>query len=156
MPITRSRGKPVASFATQHITSSGFDTTMTIASGDVRFTCSLTDLTMPAFVLSRSSRDIPGLRAMPAVMTTMSEPAVSSYPLVPITRESKPSIGADCHWSSPFPCGTPSATSTMTTVRASSFSAMRWAAVAPTLPAPTTVILLTILGDRFEMFGWCS
>gem|GEM_PF-4671446 len=33
----------------------------------------------------------------------------------------------------------------MTTVRASSFSAMRWAAVAPTFPAPTTVILLTIV-----------
>jgi hypothetical protein len=29
-------------------------------------------------------------------------------------------------------------------VRASSFSAMRCAVVAPTLPAPTTVILLTI------------
>ena len=28
---------------------------------------------MPAFVLSRSSRDMPGLRAMPAVMMTMSE-----------------------------------------------------------------------------------
>src|SRR5215203_126505 len=38
----------------------------------------------------------------------------------------------------------PSATSTMTTVRASSFSATRWAVVAPTLPAPTTVILLTM------------
>ena len=44
----------------------------------------------------------------------------------------------------PFPCGMPSATSTITTVRASSFSAMRCAVVAPTLPAPTTVILLTI------------
>src|SRR5215207_2994053 len=38
----------------------------------------------------------------------------------------------------------PSATSTMTTVRASSFSATRWAVVAPTFPAPTTVILLTM------------
>jgi hypothetical protein len=39
----------------------------------------LTDrLTMPAFVLSRSSRDMPGLRAMPAVMMTMSESFVSS------------------------------------------------------------------------------
>src|SRR5207253_5673600 len=39
----------------------------------------------------------------------------------------------------------PSITSTITTVRASSFSAMRCAVVAPTLPAPTTVILLTII-----------
>src|SRR6266513_4540523 len=58
-----------------------------------------------------------------------------------MTRESKPSIGADCHWSSALPCGTPSITSTRTTVRASCFSARRCAAVAPTLPAPTTVIL---------------
>src|SRR4051812_42643300 len=60
--------------------------------------------------------------------------------------ESKPSIGADCHWSSPLPCGIPSITSTITTMLASSFSAMRCAVVAPTLPAPTTVILLTIVG----------
>src|ERR1019366_279343 len=37
-----------------------------------------------------------------------------------------------------------STTSTITTVRASSFSAMRCAAVAPTFPAPTTVILFSI------------
>src|SRR6059036_459675 len=59
-------------------------------------------------------------------------------------RVSNPSIGADCHWSRPFPCGTPSITSTRTTVRASCCSASRWAAVAPTLPAPTTVILLSM------------
>src|SRR5216110_1308429 len=62
-----------------------------------------------------------------------------------MTRESNPSIGADCHWSSPLPSGIPSITSTITTVRASSFSAMRCAVVAPTLPAPTTVILFTII-----------
>src|SRR5947207_9492425 len=56
-------------------------------------------------------------------------------------RVSKPSIGADSYWSSALPCGTPSMTSTRTTVRASSFSARRCAAVAPTLPAPTTVTL---------------
>src|SRR5690242_10924220 len=61
-----------------------------------------------------------------------------------MTRESKPSIGADCHWSNPLPCGMPSAMSTSTTVPASSFSATRCAVVAPTLPAPTTVILLTM------------
>src|ERR1043165_5975521 len=38
----------------------------------------------------------------------------------------------------------PSTTSTITTVPASSFSATRCAVVAPTLPAPTTVILLTM------------
>src|SRR5258705_3774215 len=35
-------------------------------------------------------------------------------------------------------------TSTRTTVRARLFSARRWAVVAPTLPAPTTVILLSM------------
>src|SRR5207245_11134293 len=40
--------------------------------------------------------------------------------------------------------GMPSLRSTTTTVRASSFSASRWAVVAPTFPAPTTVILLSI------------
>jgi hypothetical protein len=33
---------------------------------------------------------MPGFRAMPAVMMTRSDPAVSSYPLVPTTRESNP------------------------------------------------------------------
>jgi len=41
-------------------------------------TCSTTDPTISAFLKSRSSRVMPGLRAMPAVMTTMSESAVSS------------------------------------------------------------------------------
>src|SRR5688500_10650248 len=66
-----------------------------------------------------------------------------------MTRVSNPSIGADSHWSSPFPCGIPSATSTMTTVRARFFSARRCAVVAPTFPAPTTVILFTI-----SIFCW--
>src|SRR2546421_4257860 len=50
-------------------------------------------------------------------------------------------MGADSHWSSPLPWGTPSITSTRTTRLASSLSARRWATVAPTLPAPTTAIL---------------
>src|SRR5881628_252810 len=43
-------------------------------------------------------------------------------------------------------------TSTRTTVRASSFSARRWAAVAPTLPAPTTVILFSMGGKATDSF----
>ena len=34
MPKTRSRGQPETSFATWHIASSGFETTIRIASGD--------------------------------------------------------------------------------------------------------------------------
>ena len=56
----------------------GFDTITMIDFGEVRFTCSHTVFTMPALVLRRSSRDIPGLRAIPAVMMTISESAVSS------------------------------------------------------------------------------
>jgi hypothetical protein len=78
MPITRSRGNPVASLATQHMTSSGLETTITMALGELRLMFSPTDFTMPALVLSRSSRLMPGLRAMPAVMTTRSDISVSS------------------------------------------------------------------------------
>ena len=51
---------------------------MMIASGELALIASLTWRTMPALVASRSSRDMPGFRAMPAVMTTTSEPAVSA------------------------------------------------------------------------------
>src|SRR5579872_1318091 len=71
-----------------------------------------------------------------------------------MTRESKPSIGADSHWSRPLPCGTPSTTSTITTCRASSFSANRWAVVAPTFPAPTTVIFSTM--SLYEFIDECE
>ena len=78
IPKTRFGLKPVASFATYVITSRGFETTMTIEFGLVAFTCSDTLRTIPAFVDSRSSRLIPGFRGIPAVMTTMSLPAVAS------------------------------------------------------------------------------
>ena len=51
---------------------------MTIALGE-RLTISfVTDATMFSFVVTRSSRLMPGLRGTPAVMTTTSEPSVSS------------------------------------------------------------------------------
>ena len=78
IPSTRSFGQPETFIATWHIASSGFETTMTIASGLAPTTCSVTDLTIFSFVATRSSRLIPGWRGRPAVMTTTSEPAVSS------------------------------------------------------------------------------
>src|SRR6266699_976662 len=152
IPITRSRGNPVTCFVTQHITSSGFETTRTIASGQCRLISSETCFTMSALVRTRSSRLMPGLRAMPAVTTTSSLPAAGLQSFAPTTRVSKPSIGADSHWSSPLPWGTPSITSTRTTRRASCFSARRWAAVAPTLPAPTTVILFSMGSKATDSF----
>src|SRR5690242_6186348 len=66
-------------------------------------------------------------------------------------RVSYSSIGADCHCSRPLPCGMPSAMSTRPTTFARSFSAIRCAVVAPTLPAPTTVIVLTM--DARDVMG---
>jgi hypothetical protein len=78
IPNTRSFGQPLTFFATWHIASSGFETTIRIASGDCATACSVTEPTIFSFVVTRSSRLIPGDRGRPAVMTTTSEPAVSS------------------------------------------------------------------------------
>ena len=78
MPKTRSRGQPDAVLATWHMASSGFETTMRIASGDWATASRVTEPTIASFVVTRSSRLIPGLRGRPAVTTTTSEPAVSS------------------------------------------------------------------------------
>jgi hypothetical protein len=78
IPKTRSFGQPETFLATWHIASSGFETTTTMASGLVATTCSVTDLTIFSFVATRSSRLIPGERGSPAVITTTSDPAVSS------------------------------------------------------------------------------
>src|SRR5205085_10978076 len=72
-----------------------------------------------------------------------------------MSRASKPSTGAACARSSALPCGTPSITSTSTT-SPNSLLASQCAAVAPTLPAPTTVILFRlpiILLQKSEVRG---
>ena len=78
IPKTRSLGKPDTRRATSHIASSGFDTTIRTASGERGAASRTTAPTIAWFFCTRSSRDIPGLRAIPAVMMTMSDPAVSS------------------------------------------------------------------------------
>ena len=79
MPKTRSLGQPETFFATWHIASSGFETTIRIASGscgDDRLGDRSDDL------LVRRDQVVPahvaGSRGTPAVKTTTSEPAVSS------------------------------------------------------------------------------
>jgi hypothetical protein len=84
-PNTRSFGRPEAFLATWHIASSGFETTIRIASGDCATAASVTEPTIFSFVVTRSSRDIPGCRGRPAVITTTSEPAVGSYVVDPVT-----------------------------------------------------------------------
>ena len=76
--VKRSRDTPETRFATWHIASSGFETTIRIASGEAPTTFSVTSLTIFSFVVTRSSRLIPGLRGSPAVITTTVEPADSA------------------------------------------------------------------------------
>ena len=78
IPNTRSFGQPETFLATWHIASSGFDTTTSTASGDAATTACVTSFTIFSFVVTRSSRLIPGERGSPAVTTTTSDPAVSS------------------------------------------------------------------------------
>jgi len=78
MPNTRSFGHPETFFATWHIASSGFETTIRIASGECSATSRVTAPTIFSFVETRSSRLMSPVRGTPAVMTTTSEPAVGS------------------------------------------------------------------------------
>ena len=78
MPTTRSFGNFETALATWHIASSGFETTTMIDFGDRLTTSFVTEPTIASFVVTRSSRLMPGLRGRPAVITTTSEPAVSS------------------------------------------------------------------------------
>ena len=78
MPITRSRGKPAFLYAVCAIASSGLATMIRMQFGDAATALSTTSDMILKLVFSRSSRLIPGLRAMPAVITTMSEFAVSA------------------------------------------------------------------------------
>ncbi len=70
MPSTRSGGKPLRSRATWVISSSGLLTTTRTAWGATAASFSATEPTISALTAVRSVRDIPGLRGLPAVMTT--------------------------------------------------------------------------------------
>jgi hypothetical protein len=95
--------------------SRGFDTTIMIASGECFTTSSVTDPTIFILVSNKSSLLIPGFLAIPAVITTTSELAVSSYPFEPVILLSVPKTGPDSNISKAFPCGMSSTTSTSTT-----------------------------------------
>ena len=78
IPNTRCFSNFEAALATWHIASSGFETTTMIASFDRAATSFVTEPTICSLVVTRSSRLMPGERGLPAVMTTTSEPSVSS------------------------------------------------------------------------------
>ena len=78
MPTTRSRGSLETALATWHIASSGLETTTTVALGECFTASFVTAATIASFVVTRSSRLIPGARGLPAVTTMTSEPLVSA------------------------------------------------------------------------------
>ena len=78
MPKTRSFGSPETALATWHIASSGLETTTTTRPASAARHPSVTAVTIFSFVVTRSSRLMPGERGRPAVITTTSEPFVSS------------------------------------------------------------------------------
>ena len=136
--------------------SSGLLTTITTACGLDSRIWAATSPTIFAFVESRSSRLMPGLRAMPAVTTTTSLPAVSAQFVVPVSRESKPMIGDAWKRSSALPAGMPSvAGMSSRTMSPSSALAHQWAVVAPTLPAPMMEIFARRMMEWFlERDAW--
>src|SRR4030067_485144 len=125
---------------------------MIMALGDFAVDLRVTSLTIPAFTLRRSSRLIPGFRGRPEVMMMMSEPAVSSYPLVPVTIVSYPYTGPDCMRSSAFPCRSPPTVSPRPPSK-KPFPASRCAVLAPTFPAPITVIFFRLISILLRSFA---
>jgi hypothetical protein len=115
IPTTRFRFHREVAFATWHIASSGLETTIRIASRERLTTSRVTDPTIASLVVTRSSRLMPGDRGLPAVITTTSEPSVSSYPFVPVMFGSKPSTEPAWFMSRAFPCGKLGMMSTRTT-----------------------------------------
>jgi hypothetical protein len=77
-PITRCAGNPDALAASAVISSSGFETTISTASGACLTTRSVTLRTILALTPIRSIRLMPGLRGSPAVITTICDPAIAS------------------------------------------------------------------------------
>ena len=73
--------------------SSGLATGMMMAFGQNSTTFGAMLFMISKLSRTRSSRLIPGLRGLPDVITTMSEPAAALQSLPPITRESEPMIG---------------------------------------------------------------
>ena len=77
MPTTCFAGSPDFCCNTHTITSSGFVMQITKALGQCAFMPSATWPMTPAFLASRSSRLMPGMRGKPAVTITTSDPAMA-------------------------------------------------------------------------------
>jgi hypothetical protein len=135
MPMTRCLGSPLASKATWHMASSGLLTMMRRPAGERR------DLAGHAF----NDAGVGGQQVVAAHARFAGDAGGddddvgAGRGIVVVWPRSNGrrafSMGAAWARSRALPCGTPSMMSTSTTSQ-SSFSASRWAAVAPTLPAP--------------------
>jgi hypothetical protein len=111
MPTTLFPGNPDRFQATYVIASMGFVTTIYMQSGEYSDVPETTFVTTSAFAAKRSSRLMPGFLGKPAVMTTMSDPAVSSNLFVPMLNAETFQSGTASARSRALPCGTPSAIS---------------------------------------------
>ena len=108
MPMTRALVNPEFFQNSWVITSSGLVTTITVAFGACFFTASAAGRTMSALALSRSLRDMPGLRGNPAVMITRSAPLTAARSFAPSIFPPLCQSGAACCMSSDLPWGMPS------------------------------------------------
>ena len=77
-PITRCAGNPETFAASAVISSSGFETTRSTASGACFTTFSTTPRTILALTSIRSIRLMPGLRGRPALTMTIADPPIAS------------------------------------------------------------------------------
>ena len=108
MPITREGSNPQDCQITHVITSNGFVTVITTASGACRRMTSPADFATSVFFLSRSIRPMPGFLGNPAVTITTFDPASTAGSCEPVARPSYRSTGPACVMSSALPAGTPS------------------------------------------------
>ena len=117
--------------------------TMTNASGQYFLALSATFLMIGRFTPTRSSRDCPGFRGMPAVMMRTFAPATSSQFELPRILASLPLRVVACSKSRAFPWANFSlAGMSNSTTSPSCRVAARWASSPPILPAPIKPILV--------------
>ena len=88
IPVTRDGSNPQDCQITHVITSSGFVTVMTTASGAWRRMISPADFAISVFFFSRSIRPMPGFRGNPAVTITTFDPARTAGSCDPVARPS--------------------------------------------------------------------
>ena len=142
IPTTLFFGKPEILWKAYTIASSGFETTITNASGEYFFTWFATFVIISRFFWRRSSLFMPGCLGNPAVITTTSESLISSKLDVPDSLASYPSWGSSWEISSAFPFIKFSASGISTmTISPSSFWAESSAIFPPTWPPPINDIL---------------